>query len=446
MNRSSYSSTLGRVSLLVLTLCLIATILIFSRAGHQTKVLAQTTLGSPLPGLTTGQMALFTVGFKQFNVHWDPDHGLGPIYTNQDCSNCHTSPASGGTNSTMRTMFFGALNSDGSFNPLTSEGGFVLQPQTIQHLVRVPKGCLVVPEIVPQDATLMSQRVPPQLFGFGLIDSIADSTIENFAGDKGMGVNGTYNLVADWNGAMRPGRFGTKAQFASLAQAVGTAFQRDIGVTNPVSEAEDCPNSSPAPVGGQCPTNLVSMQCVKAREPNDPPPLGKETIQITDYPALLAPNTPSTDTQGLALFISTGCSLCHNPQYTTMANATLLTDFAGHTTLPVNALSNQPVNLYSDLLLHHLGPALADCMEFGQAQGDQWRTTPLWGLSTRTVYLHDGRTTDLTTAIQMHQSFAGPAPACGITYQDSEANTVIDNFNALSPMDMTTLMDFLATL
>ena len=85
-------------------------------------------------------------------------------------------------------------------------------------------------------------------------------------------------------------------------------------------------------------------------------------------------------------------------------------------------------------------------MEFGQAQGDQWRTTPLWGLSTRTVYLHDGRATDLTTAIQMHQSFAGPATACGITYQDSEANTVIDNFNALSPMDMTTLMDFLATL
>ena len=196
MNRSSYFSTLGRVSLLVLTLCLIATILIFSRAGHQTKVLAQTTLGSPLPGLTMGQMDLFTVGFKQFNVHWDPDHGLGPIYTNQDCSNCHMSPASGGT-STMRTTFFGALNSDGSFNPLTSEGGFVLQPQTIQHFV---KGCLVVPEVVPRDATLMSQRVPPQLFGFGLIDSIADSTIENFAGNKGMGVNGTYNLFADWIG------------------------------------------------------------------------------------------------------------------------------------------------------------------------------------------------------------------------------------------------------
>ena len=120
--------------------------------------------------------------------------------------------------------------------------------------------------------------------------------------------------------------------------------------------------------------------------------------------------------------------------------------FAGTAAAYQDALSNQPVNLYSDLLLHHLGPALADCMEFGQAQGDQWRTTPLWGLSTRTVYLHDGRTNDLTTAIQMHESFAGPATACSITYQDSEANAVIANFNALSPQDLTTLLDFLNTL
>lgn len=443
MNHSQKFLTLMRISLLVLMVCLAATLLVFSGGGGETKVRAQNTLGSPLPGLTMGQMDLFTVGFKQFNVHWDPDHGLGPIYTNLDCANCHTSPAAGGTNSTKRTTFFGTLNSDGSFNPLSNEGGFVLQPLTIAHFV---PNCVVAPEHLPQDATLVSQRVPPDLFGFGLIDSIADSTIENFAGDKGMGVNGTYNLVADWNGVMRPGRFGTKAQFASLPQAVGTAFQHDVGVTNPVAEAEDCPNAVQAPVGGQCPTNLVSMQCVKDQEPNDPVPQGKVTIQIYDYPALLAPNAVSTDTTGMALFVSTGCSLCHNPQYTTMANAKLLTDFAGHTTLTVNALSNQPVNLYSDLLIHHMGPGLADCMQFGQAQGDQWRTTPLWGLSTRTVYLHDGRTTDLTTAIQMHQSFAGKAKACSNTYQDSEANTVIDNFNALSPQDMTTLLNFLQTL
>jgi CxxC motif-containing protein (DUF1111 family) len=432
-------SALARISLLVLPLSLIATLLVTLSGNHRANVLAQTTLGSPLSGLTTGQLSLFNVGFKQFNVHWDPDHGLGPIYTNQDCSNCHTSPASGGTNSTMRTTFFGALNGDGSFNPLTNEGGFILQPLTIAHFV---PGCVVTPETVPLDATLMSQRVPPQLFGDGLVDAIPDITIENFAGSKGMGVDGSTNMVADWNGKVRPGRFGSKAQFASLVQAVATAFSHDIGVTNPVNLNEDCPNAVPGTP--QCPTNLVSSQCIKDQEPNDPG--GKLSIQIFDYPSLLAPNPPSSDTAGMALFVSVGCALCHNPQYTTKSSVTLPTNFTGGTTKVINALSKQPVNLYSDLLIHHMGPGLADCMQFGNAQGDQWKTTPLWGLSTRTVYLHDGRTTDLTTAIEGHMSFAGQATACPNIYPDSEANTVIQNFNALSPTDMSTLLGFLNTL
>jgi CxxC motif-containing protein (DUF1111 family) len=437
MNRRS-SASLGRISLLVLTLCVIATLIVNSTARHS-RVLAQSTEGAPLSGLTTGQLSLFNVGFLQFNVKWDPDHGLGPIYTNTDCSNCHTAPTSGGSNNSMRTTFFGALNSDGSFNPLTNEGGFILQPLSISHFVQA---CVVVPEIIPADATLMSQRVPPDLFGAGLVDAIPDSTIIAFAGDKGMGINGMVNTVNDWNGVPRPGRFGTKAQFASLLQTVGTAFSHDIGVTNPVNPNEDCPNAPPGTP--QCPTKLVSKACLKVREPNDPG--GKLTIQIFDYPSLLAPNPPSSDTAGMALFVSTGCALCHNPQYTTKANVKLPTNFTGGTTAVINALSKQPVNLYSDLLIHHMGPGLADCMEFGQAQGDQWRTTALWGLSTRTVYLHDGRTTDLPTAIQLHHSFAGQGTACSNTYPDSEANAVIDAFNALSPDDQATLITFLNTL
>ena len=426
----------SRIVFLVFLLCVAAGILISWTTNR--PVHAQSTLGSPLAGLTTGQTSLFNVGFKEFNVHWDPDHGLGVVYTNQDCANCHALPAAGGTSPTMRTTFFGALNSDGSFNPLTNEGGFVLQPHTIQTFVST---CTVPPESIPSDATLTSQRLPPELFGDGLIDAILDSTIKNFAGNKGEGVDGVTNMVADWNGVVRPGRFGSKAQFASLVQAVGQAFSHDIGVTNNVNLSEDCSNTSPAPPGTTCP-NLQTV-CIKAKEPNDTN--GKETIQIMDYPALLAPNPPSTDTAGMALFVSVGCALCHNPSYTTPANVKLLASFTGGKTSVVNALSNQTVNLYSDLLIHHMGPGLADCMQFGQAQGDQWKTVALWGLNSRTVYLHDGRAFDLPTAIQDHMSFAGPA-ACGNTYPDSEANTVIQNFNALSPGDMTTLLNFLGTL
>src|ERR1700686_2084540 len=125
MNRPC-PSTLRRISVLVLALSIVATLLI-TFSDSPPAVHAQSTLGSPLAGLTTGQLSLFNVGFLQFNRKWDPTHGLGPVFTNQDCANCHMSPAAGGPNTTLRTTFFGTLNSDGSFNPLTSEGGFVLQ-------------------------------------------------------------------------------------------------------------------------------------------------------------------------------------------------------------------------------------------------------------------------------------------------------------------------------
>jgi CxxC motif-containing protein (DUF1111 family) len=431
------SSTLRRISVLVLALSIVATLLITFSDNHP-AVHAQSTLGSPLAGLTSGQMSLFNVGFLQFNVKWDPDHGLGPVYTNTDCGNCHMTPAFGGTNTTLRTTFFGALNSDGSFNPLTSEGGFILQPLSEANFV---KGCPVPPEVLPADATLMSQRLPPELFGDGLIDAVPDVTIEKFATNKGMGIQGMTNMVADWNQKIRPGHFGSKLQFASLLQAVSQAFSHDIGVTNPVNLNEDCPNTSPG--NPACSTTIVPPICVKSQQPNDP--TGKNAIQIFDYPSLLAPNPASVDSAGQLVFVSVGCALCHNPQYTTKSNVTLPTNFTGGKTAVINALSVQPVNLFSDLLIHHMGPGLADCMQFGQAQGDQWKTTPLWNLSSRTVYLHDGRTTDLPTAIQLHQSFAGAA-ACGNTYPDSEANAVIDNFNALSPGDRNTLLGFLGTL
>jgi CxxC motif-containing protein (DUF1111 family) len=84
-------------------------------------------------------------------------------------------------------------------------------------------------------------------------------------------------------------------------------------------------------------------------------------------------------------------------------------------------------------------------MQFGQANGDQWRTTPLWGVSTRPLYLHDGRAADLMTAIEDHFSTAGTA-ACGNIYTDSEANQVINNFNALSPSDQADLIAFVNSL
>jgi CxxC motif-containing protein (DUF1111 family) len=162
---------------------------------------------------------------------------------------------------------------------------------------------------------------------------------------------------------------------------------------------------------------------------------------VTEYHFLtyVAPVTPGTpNPNGQALFNSIGCALCHLPTYTTGARVTVLKTWP-NTFLFSKALSSQPVNLYSDLLLHDMGSFLADNIGgnpiVGNASKTQFRTTPLWGLSQRTVYLHDGRATDLTTAIQQHS-----------LNNDGEAAIVIQNFNALSPQDQADLIAFIQSL
>ena len=104
------------------------------------------------------------------------------------------------------------------------------------------------------------------------------------------------------------------------------------------------------------------------------------------------------------------------------------------------ALSHKPVNLYSDLLLHNMGPGLADDILQGDARGDEFRTAPLWGLGQRIFFLHDGRTNDLLEAIQTHKS-GGNAQ-----FGPSEANAVIHNFDALDERQKQDVLNFLRSL
>jgi len=153
------------------------------------------------------------------------------------------------------------------------------------------------------------------------------------------------------------------------------------------------------------------------------------------FQRFLAPPTPSLTTPGGAtsishgrsLFMSVGCALCHTPTLTT-----------GNST--VEALRNKPVNLFSDLLLHNMGPGLADDILQGEAQGDEFRTSPLWGLGQRIFFLHDGRTDDLLEAIQAHKS------AGNSKFGPSEANGVIHNFNQLSERHKQDVLNFLRSL
>ena len=149
----------------------------------------------------------------------------------------------------------------------------------------------------------------------------------------------------------------------------------------------------------------------------------------------LAPAKPSPDTpggsdsiaRGRRLFGITGCALCHTPSLTTGPSET-------------PAFDRQPVNLFSDVLLHNMGAGLADDILQGAAGPDEFRTAPLWGLGQRIFFLHDGRTRDLVVAINAHRS---PATA---RYKASEANGVVDRFRGLGELQKQDLLNFLRSL
>ena len=281
-------------------------------------------------------------------------------------------------------------------------------------------------------------RIPTPTFGSGLIEQIPDSAIAanqhtSLPQKAALGIGGRINHVTvsgDFNKNGNDGtiaRFGWKAQNKSLLLFTGEAYNVEMGISNELFQTE----------------REEASACQFMTVPNDV--TNTETLDLLGglsdlekfafFMRFLAPPTPSPDTpggaasiaRGKSLFGNVGCSFCHTPMFHT-----------GNST--VEALRNKPVNLYSDLLLHNMGPNLADGVSQGEAGPDEFRTAPLWGLGQRIFFLHDGRTTDLLDAIQEHQS------AGNTQYQRSEANGVVINFRALSEQQKQDLLNFLRSL
>jgi len=222
-------------------------------------------------------------------------------------------------------------------------------------------------------------------------------------------------------------RFGWKAQNKSLLLFSGEAYNVEMGITNELFQTER----------DETPT------CQFASLPNDVTKTDGQTPlkaisaieKFAFFARFLAAPTPSSGTPGGAdsiargrtLFSSTGCALCHTP-----------TLYTGNST--VAALRNQAVNLFSDLLVHDMGPGLADGVAQGQAGPSEFRTAPLWGLGQRLFFLHDGRTSDLLEAIRAHKS------GSHWTGDASEANGVLRNFDRLRQSQKQDVLNFLRSL
>jgi CxxC motif-containing protein (DUF1111 family) len=365
----------------------------------------QNGLGQALPGLTRAEMASFNEGRTEFRNVETPQSGLGPIFNDVSCVACHNAGGVGGAGRSTVTRFGRTV--DGVFDPLESLGGSLLQARAIDRAVR---------EVVPPEANTVARRVTTPLFGLGLIEAIPDSTIVlGTLREKPEGIAGKVSVVRDVvNGQNLIGRFGWKAQQATLLAFSGDAYLNEMGITNRFFPTENAPNGNKALLAR---FDLVT-DVVDEVDPAD----GKADIdRVADFMRLLAPpvrGAATTSSQaGERVFAALDCAVCHTPTMTTGKSG-------------IAALSEKTVALYSDLLLHDMG-ALGDGIAQGTAGPRDMRTAPLWGLRVRPTWLHDGRANTVDQAIRAH---AG------------EAQGARDRYNQLSAAERQQLLDFLNTL
>jgi CxxC motif-containing protein (DUF1111 family) len=241
-----------------------------------------------------------------------------------------------------------------------------------------------------------SPRVGPPVFGLGLLEAVSDQAILQLAEQgRRQGVNGHPNYVWDAE-RQRPaiGRFGLKANVATLRQQIAGAFIGDMGITSSLHPKENC--------------TAAQIACKQSPSARRPELTDAQLDAVLDYLRLLqVPARRNADDpmvrQGEQTFIAIGCAACHVPVLTT----------GEFPDLP--ALSGQTIHPYTDLLLHDMGDGLADHRPDFQAGGREWRTPPLWGIglveriNEHSYFLHDGRARNLTEAVLWHGGEALPA-------------------------------------
>jgi len=428
--------------------------------------------GTALSGLTADETAFFQDGLSRFMeievVVGGANNGLGPRFNSNQCFSCHSQPAVGGTSPTQNpevavATLDGAKNVVPWFvtqNGPVREARFKLNPDGTPdgnvHALFVitgradAAGCNIAqPDFLPAGNPLTGQggnpniifRIPTPVFGAGLLEAIPDSAIlanmqANTSVKAQLGISGHPNAIlsGNVNRSANDGtitRFGWKAQNKSLLLFASEAYNVEMGISNQLFPQER--DETPTCLFTPTPNDTLNFTATPTSNPNINTATISDIEAFANFMRMLAPPTPAPDTpsttNGRAVFTRVGCVHCHTPSFTTGKMIA-----SGSATVPSAALSNQTVNLFSDILVHQMGSGLADGITQGGAGPDEFRTAPLWGVGQRIFFLHDGRTSNLVEAIEFHKS------------SGSEANKVVDAFNNLGTQDQQDLIDFLRSL
>lgn len=348
--------------------------------------------GAAAASVSPTSPALRSAGEIAFRRTFKPANGLGPLFNERSCVACHFAPTVGGTGKDGLAVVLRVAHVDARFDPLLERGGPVSRAHSVSEL---GFACPLTAGI-PATANVTSVRNTPALYNAAAIEAADDAAIAAGAVVYADGVHGRPNRVDDGDGVVRNGRFGWKADVARLETFVALAFRNELGITNPLFPRDLVATRAPQqPCAGE-----------GARVEDDGSLVRAVTAFIRSLEA--PPAQRRLEANGAAVFTAIGCAECHSSRLRAGAEP-----------------------LYSDLLLHDMGPGLDDGITQGQASGRDWRTTPLLGSGLRKRFLHDGRALTIAEAVRAH---------------DGEASAAIVKYRALDEPSRRALVAFVGSL
>lgn len=414
-------------------------------AGGETTIFDVTSaaFSSPANNLTSENLEKHFAGdltFEQTYVTAPAQNlgGLGPVFNNTSCVGCHTLDGRGADPTVFRVSMpgiadnggpkpiplFGTQMQDKAVFGISAEGEVLINyievtgffgDGTAYHLRKPVYTITDTYSPIPSEV-LLSVRVAPPVFGLGLLEAIPENDIIAYSDVNdadGDGISGKPNYVWDVvNNIAKIGRFGWKANQPNLSQQTAGAFSEDMGITNPLFPQESC--------YGQTQYDGLT----------DDTEIDDYKIEVTTFysQTLAVPAPRKLDDpevmRGKQLFFEANCNTCHKPSWQTGV-------------AEINELSNQKIYPYTDMLLHNMGEELSDNRPDFLADGNEWKTRPLWGIGLtmlangHTNFLHDGRARNIEEAILWHGGEA------------EESKTVYTN---LSKEDRAALLKFVNAL
>ena len=355
------------------------------------------------------------------------EDGLGPTYNDVGCVECHQSVDVGAFGQQME--FRAGHITNGAF--VDAPGGQLIHARATDS---------DIVEHISTAETVKAFRVTLSTLGDGFIEALSNTALQNNVAAQPLAQRGTLTAVpvTEAGNALRIGRFGWKAQQASLVSFSGDAYLNEMGITNPFdgfggrssSAADAGTHENPASTA----EGVINVTFPSAFDPvADPEDDGDDVLAFADFMAATrAPGRqnpiPAAAAAGDSLFNAVGCAVCHTRTFVTAAPGTLIN--GGAFTVPA-ALGNKIIHPFSDFALHNVGTGDGIVQNAGQSSANQIRTPPLWGIRARNRFMHEGLNVTIFDTIQLH---AG------------QATTSRNNFNSLTITQQNNLIAFVLSL